>query len=238
MSEVPKISREQRADVALSAAEITNDFINFFENVPIVVAALNLFVKKWRSKLSVATGEKLVEAFTQAKYDPLTGLQNRRKGLEVLDLECQRAYRYGRPLTVAFLDLNNFKDGVNDKHGHKKGDQCLVDTSQRLEKALRDTDTVFRYGGDEFVVIFTETEADDLIVSQDSEDSLIMRIVKAVEESTFKDGAVCSVGVSVGITQHFEGDTPESMLNRADTLMYLIKPKAGMIGEKSSYEIG
>jgi diguanylate cyclase (GGDEF)-like protein len=93
----------------------------------------------------------------QATRDPLTGLANRRLLDELLGRALLRADRSGSSLTVAFLDLDNFKS-VNDTYGHEAGDTVLRVTAARLQTAARDADVVARYGGDEFVVVYEGTD--------------------------------------------------------------------------------
>lgn len=92
----------------------------------------------------------------QAHTDALTGLSNRRDFMERLELEVLRSRRYRHPFALAMMDINHFKS-VNDLYGHPAGDLVLQQTSQYFMEYIRDTDFVARYGGDEFVFIFPET---------------------------------------------------------------------------------
>ena len=99
-----------------------------------------------------------------ANHDALTGLVNRRALFDRLALEVRHARRSGKILSLFFLDLNNFKP-VNDEFGHAIGDRLLTKVAQRLLENTRDTDTVARFGGDEFVVIFTEASGTEEVKS-------------------------------------------------------------------------
>lgn len=92
----------------------------------------------------------------QAHTDALTGLPNRRDFMERLELEVLRSRRYRHPFALAMMDINHFKS-VNDRYGHPAGDLVLQQTAQYFIEFIRDTDFVARFGGDEFVFIFPET---------------------------------------------------------------------------------
>ena len=95
-----------------------------------------------------------------ARVDELTGLPNRRAFSEALVVEIARARRFGSPLALVIGDLDDFK-GINDTHGHPAGDACLVAVAEALRGTLRQYDTCFRWGGDEFALLLPETTAVD-----------------------------------------------------------------------------
>src|SRR5204863_3451285 len=104
-------------------------------------------------------GERLTrerrEIEKQAAHDPLTGLHNRRLFEERLNHEFERAKRYGRPLSVLMIDVDDFKN-VNDRHGHQFGDVVLKRIAQAIAGRTRKSDISARYGGEEFVVLLPE----------------------------------------------------------------------------------
>jgi len=106
----------------------------------------------------------LVEALrherTMSRFDPLTGVANRRYFREMLDLEISRSRRYRRPFTLVYMDLDNFKS-VNDHHGHATGDALLRAVADTIVLCTRDVDTPGRLGGDEFGLLLPETGSDD-----------------------------------------------------------------------------
>jgi diguanylate cyclase (GGDEF)-like protein len=139
----------------------------------------------------------------QATRDPLTGLANRRLLDELLGRALLRADRSGSSLTVAFLDLDNFKS-VNDTYGHEAGDTVLRVTAARLQTAARDADVVARYGGDEFVVVYEGT--DDYTGFQ-----LTQRIEDALDTPiNIGNGITVRCGPSIGIS-----DTRTTIANAA-----------------------
>lgn len=99
-----------------------------------------------------------------ADIDGLTHLPNRRRFEVDIDGEWERCRRYGRPMSVVMLDLDHFKR-LNDEHGHLLGDQVLRESATAIGAALRTTDTAYRYGGEEFVVLLRETGLEDATVA-------------------------------------------------------------------------
>jgi len=95
----------------------------------------------------------------EADADPLTGLANHRAFHDRLRTEVERAQRYGRPLSLACLDVDGFKD-VNDQFGHQAGDKVLREVAARLTTVARSADLVARIGGDEFAILLPETTAE------------------------------------------------------------------------------
>ena len=109
-------------------------------------------------RLSHAAEE--AEARHEARIDALTGLHNRRAFDEILRSEVTRARRRGLPLSMAMVDIENFKE-VNDRWSYSEGDRCLRDVAAALLAALRQPDFCFRWGGDEFALILSGAAADD-----------------------------------------------------------------------------
>jgi diguanylate cyclase len=106
----------------------------------------------------VALKEEVGVLARQARTDPLTGLANRRGWNEQLGRELAQARRSGRPVSVALLDLDDFK-GFNDAHGHQAGDRLLVAAAAAWQGQLRDGDVLCRWGGDEFAALLPDCSA-------------------------------------------------------------------------------
>lgn len=114
-----------------------------------VFYVMNFFVKQWRHR------EDLIHHLSTT--DELTGINNRRGVMRVLEHEIKRFQRHQKPLTLAIFDLDHFKK-INDNHGHDVGDKALVATAEAIGNHLRDVDTIGRYGGEEFVLILPDTQ--------------------------------------------------------------------------------
>lgn len=153
----------------------------------------------------------------QANFDPLTELPNRRMFYDRLDQEIKKSHRACLPLVLLFLDLDHFKE-VNDTLGHAKGDMLLKDASQRLLSCVRESDTVARFGGDEFTIIMSELD------EPDSADRVAQAILQKLSEPFRLDDDLAYVSASIGVTLYPSDATEiESLLKNADQAMYAAK---------------
>jgi diguanylate cyclase (GGDEF)-like protein len=165
-------------------------------------------------RLSVA----VVETTDAATTDRLTGVSNRQTLLMSLFAEVDRANRYERPLSVAFVDIDHFK-AVNDTHGHGAGDVVLRGVAETLGSNLRATDSVGRYGGEEFMLILTETDVDEGAVLTEKLRNLVAR--QSFRIAPEQD---VSVTISIGIAGGKGGQLrTESLVRDADAAMYSAK---------------
>lgn len=152
-----------------------------------------------------------------AATDPLTGLSNRGVFDDALPREISRALRYGTTLTLLMVDVDNLKS-INDHAGHSAGDRSLRQVAEVLRAGLRDSDHVFRYGGDEFAALLVGSEgAAALEVAE--------RLRGRVNELP-ADAGVVKPTLSLGVAALRATDTPESLFERADAALYAAK-KAG-----------
>ena len=153
----------------------------------------------------------------RAFVDALTGVWNRGALSELLARERERSLRGTSPLSVAILDIDFFKR-VNDTYGHLVGDEVLKELASRLKGAVRPYDAVGRYGGEEFVVVFPETTAEDVL-------ALGERLRAVVSETPFRvEERELPITISVGLsTSSGSQDEVEDLLERADKALYAAK---------------
>lgn len=153
-----------------------------------------------------------------AHHDPLTGLANRALFNDRLDSALRNARRHQSKLALLFIDLNDFKD-INDRYGHVMGDKVLCVIASRLEKLVRETDTVARIGGDEFTVLLTD------IPSEHAVDHKIEQIITALAEPfTDELNGLELPSASIGVAHYpKDGETAEVLMNSADGNMYQSK---------------
>ncbi|MBI5061988.1 MAG: diguanylate cyclase, partial [Desulfatitalea sp.] len=157
------------------------------------------------------------ELLYMAYHDTLTGLYNRKAFIELLENEIKYAQRYDSGLALLFFDLNRFKQ-VNDTFGHEIGDHLLKAVADRLKAAVRDSDIVFRLGGDEFTIILKTPE-------EIYPDVVVRRIQEHLDRSyDFNGIRVEFVSASIGIAS-FPGDgaTTDELMKNADMAMYEAK---------------
>lgn len=178
---------------------MTIQFVAYFLLVTAMIAAMR---------------EVIEEEKTLARRDPLTGLPNRRNFYELLDIEVRRAKRYNRPITIVYIDIDNFKD-INDTKGHAEGDKVLVDVANALLRNVRDTDLAARLGGDEFAILLTE--ADEIAAR-----SAAANIRRALVDALSREGGTATPTMGV-VTWNSIIHTVDAMIGEADRLMYLGK---------------
>jgi diguanylate cyclase (GGDEF)-like protein len=150
----------------------------------------------------------------RALHDPLTNLPNRALLHDRLAVALARRVRAGTSVGVIFIDLDDFKQ-VNDAYGHGVGDELLVSVAQRLQREVRDGDTVARYGGDEFVVLCED------LANEHTAEPLAVRLGGAIAQPVTVGDHLLEITASLGVV--IEGDPttdPEALIARADAEMY------------------
>ena len=149
-----------------------------------------------------------------ARHDVLTGTANRRYFIEVAQVEVDRSQRTGRPFTIVYLDIDDFKS-VNDQWGHQAGDQLLCSVVYRAGLTLRKTDFLARLGGDEFIALLPETDlkAAHIVVSK-FQHALLDEMRSRNWPVTFSIGAITCLDAHL---------TTDELFSKVDALMYSVK---------------
>jgi diguanylate cyclase len=159
---------------------------------------------------------KLDLAQHRATRDPLTNLPNRLAFEDRLADEMARCRRHKSPMSLMVWDVDLFKK-INDTYGHKCGDKALIVIAELLSKHCRETDFVARFGGEEFVMILPGADAKSALL-------IAEKLRKTLEHSSFNaNGNKVFITLSCGISQFLEGDSNESIFNRADSGLYSAK---------------
>jgi len=216
VKEVMRLGRELRYETAVMHKDGTRIPVEF------IVRTIERDGEKLRMTIVRDIRDRLEsEARIQhlAHHDALTGLLNRAAFMDRMALLMRRAERKGEMLALLFIDLDNFKR-VNDSLGHLEGDQVLTTVSERLVGALRGSDLVGRFGGDEFVVLLTDLDsrADIKVVLE--------ALLSVVEVPVKADGRALSVTPSIGVAVYpDDGRQADELIQHADTAMYRAKAR-------------
>ena len=160
--------------------------------------------------------KRLVEQKHRSDRDPLTKLANRAAYNQRVELEYLRWRRSKLPLSIAVLDIDHFKH-INDTYGHAAGDKTLQVIAQTMNKAVRNTDFVARWGGEEFVILFPDTNREGL-------STVLEKIRREIEAIPFKFKDVkVTITISIGATDFNGDDSTETVFERADKNLYKAK---------------
>ena len=196
----------ERKDSSKYNVEVRLQLMSIDNQEQIVVLANNITERK-------NAQEKLQRLAT---LDSLTGIYNRHKISEELDIEMARVKRYDGSFALLMLDIDYFKE-VNDTYGHDVGDSVLKEFTSVVSECIRESDRFGRWGGEEFIIIFPEIDKDSII-------DLSEKLGKDIEMHKFKD--IKQLTVSIGATIFQKGDikdTKESILKQVDNALYEAK---------------
>ncbi|MDD2759223.1 MAG: GGDEF domain-containing protein [Methylomonas sp.] len=156
------------------------------------------------------------QALQKAYTDTLTQTHNRAAFNDMLSREIMRASRGGQQLSLIFIDIDHFKL-INDEHGHDCGDFALTSVASTVKDSVRGSDVVFRYGGEEFVVLLSDTNQEEAAI-------IAERIRSNIESRILAYGiAVLNLSASLGVSSLKADDDMESLVKRADSAMYKAK---------------
>lgn len=185
-----------------------------------LVSTLDLVMLLYKKEKEIENLKRqLEEAEVVANRDCLTNVLNRRAGLEILERTVNQ-HKYGHgDLTIVFLDVDNFK-AINDKFGHAQGDKLLLSLVSVLQESIRSTDTVFRIGGDEFVIVFPETNKN--IASK-----ICNRVLHKINGFNSQDSNLYKLSISYGIEEYNPKlhNSALQLLDMADKKMYWYKSR-------------
>ena len=194
--------------------------VGFEALVLIMLAALSSRYSRLRLDLE-RQGRDLADAVKQIRnlvtHDMLTGLYNRQHMQEVLERETQRSQRFGKEFCVALIDLDHFKQ-INDTHGHQVGDTVLCSFAEAARDILRETDVIARWGGEEFLALFPETEPST------AGQAGLLRLAQRLSVRHVAPGVSgLNLTFSAGIAAHHADESIEQTLERADKALYAAK---------------
>nr|WP_315207148.1 GGDEF domain-containing protein [uncultured Albidiferax sp.] len=194
----------------------------YFVMVVIVLSCTTILARRLSTMRAHMRNQKtqLAQALEKiqriATRDELTGTANRRFMMEMMREEIQRVDRSGATLMVAILDIDYFKR-VNDTYGHQAGDRCLQEFARVVQASIRATDRLARWGGEEFLVLLSDT---DFALAL----ACLERVRTQVEQAVVTLGAIeIRITVSIGVTQYQTGDSIEQTIDRADLALYAAK---------------
>lgn len=207
-----------------------NDYISkpFKAEELMARVSVSIRLKRERDQLRASAEEAKASAeiaHERAMTDALTGLLNRYGLQRALQREQAEARRYQRPLSCLLIDLDNFKY-VNDTFGHAAGDSALQQIADILSKAVRGSDMVFRYGGEEFLVLLPETNLEGAA-------ALAEKIRLAADAQLFGAGHIFPLTLSAGVATLSEHESGHDMIARADMALYHAKAQGRNRVEKA-----
>ena len=179
---------------------------------------------------------ELIAAQEDALYDDLTNLPNRRLFADRFNQALLSSRRSKTYLAIFFLDLDKFKL-VNDSYGHEIGDYLLIEAADRIKKSIRDTDTVARFGGDEFAGLLTQLNQDKIsanaevaLISEKIRSAIAMPVIAEHKGKKVVIHPQCTASIGVSLFLYTSGDSNailKKILNLADTTMYQAKKEGG-----------
>ena len=180
-----------------------------------LVEAIDAALEKWRLMQQSRANQDELERL--ANFDSLTGLHNRRAILHRLDEHIKQVRRYEGELSLIMLDIDYFKK-VNDQYGHLIGDEVLENVAVLMQQNVRNTDSVGRYGGEEFIIVLSETDLSSALIVAE-------RLRNAIEAAEMRDfeGNTFGITVSQGVSSYKPGEDKQSLISRADDALYRAK---------------
>ena len=175
-----------------------------------------------RERSLISERDRMIESLKKLSIrDPLTELYNSRHLYAQLDKEITRSGRYLHPLSLIFIDIDNFK-AINDSYGHMVGDKALLLIAKKIKTSLRSLDTAYRFAGDEFTIILPETSSEKAKVVAER-----IRSEMKNESLVIFDKEISKITLSFGIAEYIRNEEMEHFIHRADVTMYEAKKGGG-----------
>ena len=196
---------EYRKDRSIVWIENVLSFLRGEEQRPVAILGVSRDVTERR-----LLGEDLRKL---AVTDPLTGAFNRRHFMEELQREMDRNNRYAIPFSLIMLDIDHFK-GINDRFGHETGDRVLIELVKLLQKRIRASDILARWGGEEFLIMLINTPLPRAV-------QLVEALLEGMQSRLFPEVELLTA--SFGVTQYHNRESADTLLTRVDNLMYQAK---------------
>lgn len=195
------IMEKDLEDIYLSKIDISNDY----DEIRILSSRFKVLLEK-----NNIQHEKIKN---KAYFDNLTGIYNRNKLDEIFNEEINRFKRYGTKLSVALIDIDHFKK-INDVYGHLVGDEILIMLTKNINSNIRENDTIARWGGEEFVILFSNISAEDA-------KKVSIKLKDSVENLKHKTAG--GITISLGLTEVIDSDDIDTILKRCDRALYIAK---------------
>jgi diguanylate cyclase len=198
-----------------SPEELKQDVLKFSLNMVEMINKMEQKIHELESELQ--------KAYKELHMDPLTKVYNRKALEKDLKELLEEGKNKDLNLVIAVIDVDNFKQ-INDTYGHLVGDFVLIKLTQIIKSLIRKQDKIYRYGGDEFIIVFNDA---NLLQAQKIIEKIINKISKTALK--YKDNII-KVTISVGLAAHQKGDTIDTLIKKADEALYHVKK-----GSKNSY---
>jgi diguanylate cyclase (GGDEF)-like protein/PAS domain S-box-containing protein len=211
----PKINIIEPLDAATGARWVQTDKIPYMDKEGRIIGIIGFSVDITdRKRMEEELRESEQRYRELSIIDDLTQLYNSRHFYVQLKSETERSNRYGQPLTLLLLDLDNFK-AFNDAYGHVEGDQVLSRLGQVVKRCLRETDSAYRYGGEEFTILLPMTTSGEGVVTAE-------RIRTEFRKETFSPapGQEVHMTLSIGLAQYRTKEEVKAFVHRVDQWMY------------------
>ncbi len=211
---------EKWFDISIETGLDKNVVLRVAVQVGVLIVSIIFIIVLWNRRLylEIKNRKKLEKKMKyMATHDDLTGLANRILLKDRLNTAITFHQRQKLLIAVLFIDLDGFKN-INDNYGHDVGDELLIEVATRLKGCVRESDTVVRFGGDEFVLLLTGLH------NQDEAAYVADKVLKLIQQPMQLSAVNATIGCSIGIAMYpADGDSDSELVKVADSLMYNVK---------------